>query len=215
MPTRAVRLPYSYARLCAERVVPTVAILDGWPANDSMGWQCAPKPFPHCRWAEQVTHERLEPNDYREVADYLRCFDGCLKDDDPQEHETCVETLHYCVSLLDNAADDIIRESVAAKTRDQMTNCIHQVLLSDILRSDAYMRPALVLASRILLSSVESAVVEKHVAERRVMDRGTLSRSRFILDAAWMMFWREQHAAAISRGVFFKFDDGLQPPVQS
>ena len=74
---------------------------------------------------------------------------------------------------------------------------IEQVLLSDSLRNDSSLRPVLESAARILLSKRLAQSVIASLQAKRILKKSEISRSRFILDAALMIMWRQLHKAAM------------------
>lgn len=192
MPTVAVALPYAFSKLVACGSLTSFGLLRDWPIAEVDRLEPV---FDADTSVMEVIHERLEPRSCRAVADRLRGVANQLGSAGVEAQDA----LYHCRSVLDNNADfhDLRTSGRPTTDRDKL---IYQVLLADILRSDAEMTSAMTFAVRILLPPDEAQVAEAALRQGPVvLDRGSLSRSRFILDSAWSLFWRDDHARALDK----------------
>ena len=77
---------------------------------------------------------------------------------------------------------------------------VEQVLLADALRSDALLRPALASAARILLPPAMAADVIERMTARTILSKSALSRSRCLIDCAFMLRQRDVNLACMTSG---------------
>ena len=194
LPRAAVYLPYGWARLLCHGDISSFCLLNGWPFQNALDLNVvkAAKDFP----VQRGTTTQLEPIDqglFADLAEDLREVAAIL----PAAAQEELQKLQMWVAIAQDTHDhQLIHNSKGSSTSVQF-DIIEQVLLADSLRSDASLKSVLESAARILLPPIVARDVIARLREKRILDKASLSRSRFAVGVALMMFWRDSHAAAM------------------
>ena len=197
LPEAAVYLPYGFAWLCCQSLIPTFCLPNGWPRPGSLDCDLTAFPSVLCPTMPVPTEATLTAGSYQHLADDLRIVAQSLAAGDGT---------HQALELLRKWA------SVAQQTEDQLlplqpragrpTSYIQQVLLADALRNDAMLQPVLAMCAQVLLPTTMAEDVIQRLQDKKILSKAELSRSRFIIDATYMILWRDLHRGAMraSRG---------------
>ena len=87
---------------------------------------------------------------------------------------------------------------VRCSRSEQPADLIEQVLLADVLRADTSLHYVLETAARILLPPALARDVVERLKENIIVTKGALSRSRFLIDSAFMLVWRDLNEQALA-----------------
>ena len=193
-PLKAVCLPYDMAAKCACGSSKSFAILDNFPLHGYFNWPAAVGGFPRpSRWA--APDEGLQGN-YDVLADDLRCLSiSLMRIGDPDNDE--LDLISHWIGVIQNTADTFLK---AVDINSDKSKHIREILLADCLRNDSDMREVLEVSARISLPRDQAMDVIQQLNEKQCqVDKGTLSRSRFLLDCAYMLLWRRWNREAMGQ----------------